>query len=99
MKFVNVTPGGVRLDLDATDCTVLADACAHADCYGLVTDRALLAALGAALRAASVAAAFDTLEDNKVAPREMLADVRRVWGPRDTSTARHPVAPPPDGRS
>lgn len=99
MKFVNVTPGGVLLDLDATDCTALADACDHANHDGLVTDRALVAALGALLRAASVCAAFDTLEDNRVPPAGMLADVRRVWGPRDTSREHHPVAPPPDGRA
>ncbi len=82
MRFINGTRGGVLLELDPTDCLVIADAIAYAnsmDNSGLAFNHA--AALGAALTACAIVAALDTMEDTKVPGPEALAHTRRVWGP------------------
>ncbi len=82
MKFIDGTRGGVLLELDPTDCLVIADAIAYAntmDASGLAFNHT--AALGAAFTACAIVAALDTLEDTKMPGPEALADTRRVWGP------------------
>lgn len=85
MRLHAIAAGGVVLELDATDCLSLADACHHARRYDMPGDRDLLAAHETALRLGAVVAAFDTLTDGAVAEADMLADTRKVWGPTDTS--------------
>jgi len=75
----------VTLDLDPTDCLVLADALAFSIYHDATPDYSLTNALRAALEACAVIAATDTLRDNQTLEREMLEDTRRVWGPFDTS--------------
>ncbi len=96
MKFVNGTRGGVLLELNATDCLMLADAIAHAQRYGVPSDTFHMETLGAAFTACAIVAALDTLEDTKVPGPEALADTRRVWAPLDSGDDAHPriVTPP-----
>jgi len=97
MKLHAITTIGIVLDLDATDCLSLADACRHALRYDMPGDRDLLAAHETALRLGAVVAAFDTLTDGEIPEAAMLADVRRVWGPTDTSVPGRAKAPEPKG--
>ncbi len=85
MKLLTIAPIAVTVELDATDCLVLADALATSIHYDACPDRSLVNALRAALEACAVLAATDTLRDNGVSEREMLEDTRRVWGSFDTS--------------
>ncbi len=81
MKIVGFAPLTATLDLDPTDCLVLADALACALYHDQAPDRNLTAALRAALEACAIVAASDTLRDNNVPEAGMLADIRRLWGP------------------
>ncbi len=95
MKLLAITPGGITLSLDATDCLVLADCCAYARRADAPIDYALVEALRVALRLGAVVAALDTITDNAVPEAEMLADARKMWGPTDSSAWRSPRAPEP----
>ncbi len=97
MKLIAIAPIAVTVELDATDCLSLADACHHALRYDMPGDRDLLAAHETALRLGAVVAAFNTLQDAAVPEAAMLADVRRVWGPADTSVPGRARAPEPKG--
>jgi len=82
MKFIDGTRGGVLLELDPTDCLVIADAIAYANSRdNIALDFNHAAAIGVALTACAIVGALDTLEDTKVPGDEALADTRRVWGP------------------
>ena len=81
MKIVGFDALTATLDLDPTDCLVLADALACALYHDQAPDRNLTAALRATLEACAVIAATNTLRDNHTPEGEMLADTRRVWGP------------------
>ncbi len=85
MKLLTIAPIAVTLELDATDCLVLADALATSIHYDASPDHSLVNALRAALEACAVLAATDTLRDNRTPEAGMLEDTRRVWGPFDTS--------------
>ncbi len=85
MKIVGFDGLTATLDLDPTDCLVLADALAFSMSHDATPDYSLTNALRAALEACAVIAATDTLRDNGVSEREMLADTRQVWGPFDVS--------------
>ncbi len=87
MKIRAFAPLTATLDLDPTDCLVLADALACALYHDQAPDRNLTAALRATLEACAVIAATDTLRDNRTPEAGMLADTRRVWGPFDHATA------------
>ncbi len=80
-------PLTATLDLDPSECLVLADALACALDHDQAPDRHVTAALRATLEACAVIAATDTLRDNQTREAEMLADTRRVWGPFDHATA------------
>ncbi len=92
MKIRAFAPLTATLDLDPTDCLVLADALACALYHDQAPDRNLTAALSATLEACAVIAATDTLRDNQTREAEMLADTRRVWGPFDTRLTEKPRA-------
>lgn len=81
MKLIAIAAGGVVLELDATDCLSLADACGHALRFDMPGDHDLIAAHRTALRLGAVVAAFDTLKDADIPEAAMLADIRKVWGP------------------
>ncbi len=83
MRIVGFDGLTARLDLDPTDCLVLADALALSIYHDAAPDYSLTNALRAAFEACAVIAATDTLRDNGVSEKEMLADTRRVWGPFD----------------
>ncbi len=85
MKLLTIAPIAVTVELDATDCLVLADALATARYYDACPDHSLVNALRAALEACAVLATTDTLRDSQTPEGAMLADTRRVWGPFDTS--------------
>jgi len=85
MKLLTIAPIAVTVELDATDCLVLADALATSMHYDACPDHSLVNALRAALEACAVIAATDTLRDNNVPEAGMLEDTRRVWGPFDVS--------------
>jgi hypothetical protein len=85
MKLLTIAPIAVTVELDATDCLILADALAAARQFDASPDYSLVNALRAALEACAVLAATDTLRDNQTHEGEMLEDTRRVWGPFDTS--------------
>ncbi len=96
MKLIAIAPPAVTVELDATDCLVLADALASAIYHDPAPDPGLVNALRAALEACAVLAATDTLRDNGVPEAGMLDDTRRVWGPIDTRLAEKPrVTKPP----
>jgi len=90
MKLLTIAPIAVTVELDATDCLVLADALATATRYDACPDHSLVNALRAALEACAVLAATDTLRDSQVPEAGMLDDTRRVWGPIDTRLAEKP---------
>ncbi|HEY8601066.1 MAG TPA: hypothetical protein VIL85_21715 [Thermomicrobiales bacterium] len=90
IKFVGFDGLTATLDLDPTDCLVLDDALAFSLAHDASPDHALTNALRAALEACAVIAATDTLRDNGVKEREMLADTRRVWGAFDTQNSGLP---------
>jgi len=83
MKLLTIAPIAVTVELDATDCLVLADALACALYHDQAPDRNLTAALRATLEACAVIAATDTLRDGDIPEGRMLEDTRRVWGPFD----------------
>jgi len=85
MRIVGFDGLIARLDLDPTDCLVLADALAFSLSHDATPDYSLTNALRAALEACAVIAATDTLRDNGVSEKGMLEDTRRVWGAFDTS--------------
>jgi hypothetical protein len=85
MKLLTIAPIAVTVELDATDCLILADALATTIHYDAHPDYSLVNALRAALEGFAVLAATDTLRDNQTPEGEMLEDTRRVWGPFDTS--------------
>jgi len=98
MKFLDNPSGAtVILELDATECLALADACGHAQRYDMPGDRDLMAVHETALRLGAVVAAFDTLKDAEVAEADMLADTRKVWGPTGTGVVGRVRAPEPKG--
>ncbi len=80
----------VTLDLDPTDCIIIADALATAVYHDLAPDPGLVNALRAVFEACPIVAATDTLRDNGVSEAGMLDDTRRVWGPLDTRLAEKP---------
>jgi hypothetical protein len=84
MKLLTIAPIAVTVELDATDCLILADALATTIHYDATPDHSLVSALRAALEGFAVLAATDTLRDNQTPEGEMLEDTRRVWGPLDT---------------
>jgi len=84
MQLLTIAPIAVTVELDATDCLVLADALATAIHYDACPDHSLVNALRAALEACAVLAATDTLRDNRTPEAGMLEDTRRIWGPLDT---------------
>ncbi len=90
MKLLTIAPIAVTVELDPTDCLVLADALASAVYHDRATDPGLVNALRAALEACAVLAATDTLRDNRTPEAGMLDDTRRVWGPIDTRLAEKP---------
>lgn len=81
MQLLAITPIAVTVELDATDCLVLADALATSIYHDAYPDRSFVNALRVALEACAALAATDTLRDNRTQEREMLEDTRRVWGP------------------
>lgn len=83
MKLLTIAPIAVTIELDATDCLVLADALATSIHYDACPDHSLVNALRAALEACAVLAATDTLRDSQTPESAMLEDTRRVWGPLD----------------
>jgi len=85
MKLIAIAPIAVTVELDATDCLVLADALATSIRYDACPDHSLVNALRAALEACAVLAATDTLRDSEVPEAGMLAHTRRVWGPFDAA--------------
>ncbi len=85
MKLIAIAPLAVTVELDATDCLVLADALATSIHYDACPDHSLVNALRAALEACAVLAATDTLRDNQTPEAGMLEDTRRVWGPLATA--------------
>ena len=95
MKIIGFDALTATLDLDPTDCLALADACGHALRHDYPGDTSLLRALRAVLEACAIVAATDTLRDNGVSEREMLADTRCVWGAHDHATHRDPNPRPP----
>jgi hypothetical protein len=95
MKLINIAAGGVILELDATDCLSLADACGHALRYDMPGDHDLIAAHRTALRLGAVVAAFDTAKDVATPDDGLLAHVREVWGPNDSSLPGRIRAPEP----
>ena len=66
------------LDLDPTDCLVLADALAFSIYHDACPDFGLVNAMCAALEACAIVAATDTLRDNRTPEAGMLEDTRRV---------------------
>ncbi len=64
MKLLTIAPIAVTVELDATDCLVLADALATATRYDACPDHSLVNALRAALEACAVLSATDTLRDS-----------------------------------
>ncbi len=84
MKLIAIAPIVVTVELDATDCLILADALAIAIHYDACPDHSLVNALRASRAACAVLAATDTLRDNRTPEAGMLEDTRRVWGPLDT---------------
>ncbi len=90
MKLLTIAPIAVTVELDATDCLVLADALATSIHYDACPDHSLVNALRAALEACAVLAATDTLRDNRTPEAGMLDDTRRVWGPFDLSGGGKP---------
>ena len=78
------------LDLDPTDCLVLADALAFSIAHDACPDLNLVNAMRAALEACAVIAATDTLRDNQTPEAGMIDDTRRVWGPFDHSIGGKP---------
>jgi len=85
LKLLTIAPIAVTVELDATDCLVLADALATSIHYDACPDHSLVNALRAALEACAVLAATDTLRDNRMPEAGMLEDTRRVWGAIDHS--------------
>ena len=85
MKLLTIAPIAVTVELDATDCLILADALAIAIHYDACPDHSLVNVLRTALEACAVLAATDTLRDNQTPEAGMLEDTRRVWGPFDLS--------------
>jgi hypothetical protein len=97
MRFINAAACGIIIELDATDCFALADACGYAMNRGLPGDHELVGALGTALTAGGIIAAMDTIRDNGVPEERWLEDARRVWAGRDSADPEgHRVATPPD---
>jgi len=90
MKIRAFAPLTATLDLDPTDCLVLADALACALYHDQAPDRNLTAARRATLEACAVIAATDTLRDGDIPEGRMLEDTRRVWGPFDISGGGKP---------
>jgi len=90
MKLLTIAPIAVTVELDVTDCLVLADALATSIHYDACPDHSLVNALRAALEACAVLSATDTLRDSQVPEAGMLAHTREVWGPLDT---QHPGLP------
>ncbi len=90
MKLLEIVPIGVRLELDATDCLVLADALACAAYRDATPDRNLAQALRCALEFGAAAAATATLRDSNTPEARMLAGTRRVWGPFDAAVPARP---------
>ena len=84
MMFVKVVPCGVVVELDATDCLQLADALGYSEHRDIPGNRIHVNALRAALTACAVLAAHDTNTDVDTPEDQLLAETRRVWGPRDT---------------
>jgi len=84
MKLLTIAPIAATVELDATDCLVLADALATATRYDACPDHSLVNALRAALEACAVLAATDTLRDNQMPEGGILEDTRKVWGPFDS---------------
>jgi len=95
MKLIAIEAGGIVLSLDATDCLSLADACHHARHQDMPGDHDLLAAHRTALHLGAVVAAFDTAQDVATPDDGLLAHVRAVWGPSDSSVPRRSRAPEP----
>lgn len=95
MKLLTIAPIVVTVELDATDCLVLADALATSIQYDACPDHSLVNALRAALEACAVLAATDTLRDNRTPEAGMLEDTRWVWGPTDTSVPGRARVPEP----
>ncbi|HEY8598507.1 MAG TPA: hypothetical protein VIL85_08760 [Thermomicrobiales bacterium] len=95
MKLVAINKGGIVLELDATDCLSLADACKHALAYDMPGDHDLIAAHRTALRLGAVVAAYDTATDVATPEAELLAHARTVWGPIDSSVPGRVKAPEP----
>ncbi len=96
MKFINTTRTGILLELNATDCLMLADAIAYAQRYGVPSDAFHLETMGALFNAGAVAAALDTLSDGAARGDRALAETRRVWAPLDSGNVAHTriVTPP-----
>lgn len=90
MKLLAIAPIAVTVELDATDCLVLADALATARYYDACPDHSLVNALRAALEACAIIAATDTLRDSSVPETEMMAHTRQVWAPVDMQNAGVP---------
>lgn len=90
MKIRAFGPLTATLDLDPTDCLLLADALASALYRDEMPDRNYTAALRAALEACAVIAATDTLRDSGVPEAGMLDHTRRTWGTTDHTRAGLP---------
>ncbi len=90
MRIVGFDGLTARLDLDPTDCIIIADALASAVYHDHAPDPGIVNALRAAFEACAIVAATDTLRDNGVAEAGMLDDTRRVWGLIDTRLAEKP---------
>jgi hypothetical protein len=85
MKLLTIAPIAVTVELDATDCLILADALAASIHYDACPEYSLVNALRAALEGFAVLAATDTLRDNQTPEAGMLEDTRQVWGAFDVS--------------
>ncbi len=90
MKIRTFAPLTATLDLDPTDCLILADALALTLYHDQAPDRNLTEALRAALEACAVVAATDTLRDSAVPEAGMLEHTRRVWGAFDHASGGLP---------
>ena len=84
MKLLNVVPCGVQLELDATDLLQIADALAYAEHRDMPGHRSHITTLRTALTACAILAAHDTNTDTDIPEDQLLAETRRVWGPRDS---------------
>jgi hypothetical protein len=83
MKIIEFGNQSVTVELDPTDCFVLAQACEASVAYDQARNLTLAATLAAAFTAAGMAAAADFHLTKEELPHYTLAAVRKNWLPHD----------------